>query len=86
MTDAYVGNKDEPLDFSSPEMRARWYELIVQYPDNPARIWDILAAEDCANRAAVEGHEILSVSDKWVHTIFKGNDTHVFDCHYVPEH
>lgn len=84
MIEIDVEIKDEPLEFSSPEIRTRWYELIAEYPDDPAQIWNILATEDCANRAAAAGHEIYSASEKWINTIFKGNDTHTFDCHYVP--
>jgi hypothetical protein len=65
-------------------VKSRWYELIAEYPDDvPAVIWEILAREDCEGRAQQEQHEIRSASAKWIEMMHMGNNTRVFDCHYV---
>lgn len=76
--------REEPLDFSNDKVKSRWYELIAEYPDDvPAVIWEILAREDCEGRAQQEQHEIRSASAKWIEMMHMGNNTRVFDCHYV---
>ena len=83
MAEIDVEIKDEPLEFSAPRLKTRWYDLIAAYPDSPSRLWEILAKEDCAERASLVGHEIHSASQEWIDTMFKGNNTRVFDCHYT---
>lgn len=77
--------KDEQIEFSEPHLKSRWYELVADYPDDPARLWDILAREDCSRRASAVHHELHSASKEWISKMFKGNNTRVFNCHYVKD-
>lgn len=82
MFETEVQMKEEPLEFSHPNLKARWHELIAEFPDDPAGIWKSLASEDCANRAPPEND---SAKSAWINMMHEqmGIVPKAFDCHFV---
>jgi hypothetical protein len=74
---------DDNEIFSDPKLQARWKELMEMYPNDPARIFETLAREDCAFRAEEAQRTIKSASPEWISRMGMENKTRGFECHYV---